>query len=130
MLLLSYHDLPRVTLDLQDVQRRSSGYTKPLALTDSEVVDTRMLADYAAIGRDQLAGGIGQRLALLGEVSIEKILVVAARDETYLLRVRLLRQREAVLARKVAHLGLGHPAQRKQRAAELLLGQPEEEICL
>ena len=35
-----------------------------------------------------------------------------------------------MLAGQLAHLGLGHLAQRKQRAAQLLLGQAEEKISL
>ncbi len=74
--------------------------------------------------------GLRHRLALLFEISGQELLVVAAGNEADLLRVGLLGQREAVLARHFAHLGLGHVAQRKQRVRELLLRQPEEEVGL
>ncbi len=35
-----------------------------------------------------------------------------------------------MLARKLAHLRLGHATERKQRAAQLLLRQPEKKIGL
>ena len=80
-----------------------------------------MLADDLAVGRDQFPGRIGQRLALLCQVSVEKALVVTARDEADLLRIGLLGQCEAMLASQFPHLGLGHPAQREDGSAQLLL---------
>src|SRR5579862_5442599 len=35
-----------------------------------------------------------------------------------------------MLARLLAHFGLGHAAQREQRAAELVLSQPKQEVGL
>jgi len=51
--------------DLDDIERRAGGYAESLALADGEVVNARMLAEDFAAGRDQLAGGVGQGLALL-----------------------------------------------------------------
>src|SRR5712671_6105142 len=89
-----------------------------------------MVAQYLAVCGDEFTGGVGQLLALLVKVSIDEALVVAAGDEAYFLRVRLFRQRQMMLARQLAHLRLLHVAQGKQRAAELLLREPEEKICL
>ena len=70
---------------------------KSLALSDGEVVNAAVLADDFAVGGDQLSGGIGQRLALLGQIGVEKVLVVAAGDKADFLRVGLLGQRQPVL---------------------------------
>src|ERR1700686_3087253 len=116
--------------DLDDVERRAGGNAESLALADGEVVNASVLAyDFAVCG-DEIAGRLGQCLALLGEVGIDEALVVAARDEADFLRVRLLRESEAVMSREFADLGLGHVAERKDRAAQLLLRQAEEEISL
>ena len=90
----------------------------------------RVLADDFAVGGHEFAGGVGQGLALLGEVGVDEALVVAAGDEADFLRVGLLGERESVLAGEFADLGLGHVAERKDRAAQLLLGQAEEKISL
>src|SRR5262249_39640451 len=45
-------------------------------------------------------------------------------------RIRLLRQRQTMLARQLSNLRLGHVAQRETRAAELLLGQAKQEVSL
>ena len=89
--LLADHDLARVSLDLNHVERRTRGYAKTLALAHGEVVDAAVLADDFAIGGDQLAGGIGQGLALLRKIGVEKLLVVAAGNKTDFLGVGLLR---------------------------------------
>src|SRR5258707_1065947 len=83
-----------------------------------------------AVSRDELAGGVRQRLALIGEIGVNEALVIAAGDKTNLLRIRLLGEREPVLAREFAHLRLIHLAQRKARAAELLLRETKKKICL
>src|SRR5262249_56143883 len=82
------------------------------------------------VGRRQFARGVRQRLTLLGEVGVDKALVIPSRNEADLLRVRLFRQRQPMLPGELAHLGLAHVAQRKESAAELLLGKTEEEISL
>src|SRR6202012_6106827 len=79
------HLLGRVVY-LYDVERRGRGEPQSLALSDGEVVDALMVADHLARCRHQLAGGIGQRLALLVEVGVDELLVVAAGDEADLLR--------------------------------------------
>ena len=89
-----------------------------------------VLADDFAAGGDELAGGVGQGLALLGEIGVDKALVVAAGDEADFLRVGLFGDHEAVLAGEFADFGLGHIAERKQSAAQLLLREAEEKIGL
>ncbi len=80
--LVADHHLAGVSLDLDHVKRRTRGHAKALALTHGEVVDAAMLANDFAVGRDQLAGSVGQRLALLGQIGVEKLLVVAAGNES------------------------------------------------
>src|SRR6478609_3301575 len=43
-------------LGAQDVERLGRGHAEPLALTDREVMETRMRADDLARGRDDLPG--------------------------------------------------------------------------
>src|ERR1700682_5046039 len=89
-----------------------------------------VLADHVAIGGHKFASGVRQGIALLREVCVKKVLVVSTRDEANLLRIRLLREGESVVARQFANLGLRHLSQRKQSATELFLGESEQEICL
>src|SRR5690349_20698658 len=90
-----------------------------------------MGADDLARGRFEFAGGIGKRLTLLGEISIDELLVVAAGDEADLLRIRLVGEHvQSVRARLFADLWLTLFAERKQRAAQLLLRESEKEIRL
>jgi hypothetical protein len=66
-------------------------------------MDAAMLAYDFAVGSDQFARSVRQGLALLRQVSIEKLLVVTAGDKADFLRVRLLGQGQTVL------VGLGAP---------------------
>src|SRR6185369_192600 len=66
----------------------------------------------------------------LGKICVEKILIVAARNKTNLLRIRLLGQSQAMLPSELAHVGLIHSAQREESSAELLLCQTKKEIGL
>src|ERR1022692_1522210 len=132
LLILADHDLPRVVLDLNHVKRRTGSDAKPLTLPDRKVMNAAMLADHLTVGGDHLAANLDARaiLSLLGEISFEKALVVPARDEANFLRVGLLRNHQLVLASEFPHFGLGHPAQRKQRAAQLFLCKPKQKISL
>src|SRR6185295_5729539 len=105
-----YH-LSSVSLDLYYVKRRTSGDAQSLTLAHGEVVDAAMLAYDFAVGSDQFAGCVRQRLALLRQIGIEKLLVITAGDEADFLRVRLLRQSQTMLLGELAYLGLHHPAQ-------------------
>src|ERR1700693_3794746 len=102
MLFPADDDLLVRAADLNHVERRARGHAQSLALAHGEVVNAAVLADDFAICRDEIAGSIRQRLALLGEISIDKPLVVTAGDETDFLRVRLLCERKAMLAGKLA----------------------------
>ena len=94
-------------VDVEHVERRGRADAEALALADGEVGDAFVVADDFAVGRDQFAGGLGHCLALLFEIGGEELLVVAAGDEADLLRVGLLGEGEAALARDLADLGLG-----------------------
>src|SRR5450755_2038201 len=128
ILLITDHNLPSISLNLQNVQWRTGGHAQPLALANGEVMDATMFGDHLTVGRDQFARGVRQRVAPLGQVGLQELLVVATRDETNLLRVGLLRQGQAMLVGQLADLRLGHVAEGKQSAAELLLGEAEEKI--
>ena len=70
-------------------------------------------------------------LALLFEIGVEELLVVAAGDEADLLRVGLFGERQAELgAPSRGRAGLVQLAEREEGAGELLLGEAEEEISL
>src|SRR5437588_5168573 len=130
LLAASDYYLASVALDLDYIKRRSGGYTQSPALAHCEVVDAMVLPDNFPARGDQLASRVWQRLTLLLKVGIEKTLVVAARDKTNLLRIRLLREGQAELARQFTNLRLGHLTTREQRAAQLVLGQAEQKIGL
>src|SRR5580693_2268055 len=102
-----------VALDLNDVQGRARCHAQSLALADGEVVDSVMLADYLSIGSHEFAGCVGERFAPLGQIGVEKLLVVASGDKADLLRILLGGESEAVMASQIANLRLGHFSQRK-----------------
>src|SRR5208282_5334589 len=110
ILLSPDHYLLLRAADLDHVERRAGGDAQSLALADGEVVNAPMLADHFAVGGHEVARGVGQTLAPLGEVGINEALVVAAGDEAYLLRVGLFGDGESVLVRQLADLRLGHVA--------------------
>ena len=101
--LVADHHLASVSLDLYYVEWRTSRDAQSLALAHGEVMDAAMLAYDFAVGSDQFARSVRQGLALLRQVSIEKLLVVTAGDKADFLRVRLLGQGQTVL------VGLGAP---------------------
>ena len=84
------HDLLLVSANLQNVERRTGGYAQSLTLAHREVMDAAMLAHHLSRRGHQLAGGIGQRLALLSKVCVNKLLVIPAGNKTNLLRIGLL----------------------------------------
>src|SRR5271170_6833109 len=88
------------------------------------------MANHFAACRDELAGGVGHWLALLLEVGVDELLIVAAGNEADLLRVGLVGGGDAELVRNLADARLGVAAERKESARELLLGEAEEEIGL
>src|SRR6266478_6423594 len=91
LLVLANHDLPRVILDLNHVERRAGRHTETLALADREVVNSGVLPDHFAVCRyhfaaNHFAGNLGWSIPLLAEVGFEKALVVAPGDEADFLR--------------------------------------------
>ncbi len=89
-----------------------------------------MVAEGVAGGGDEVAGGVGEGLALLVEVGLEELGVAAAGDEADLLGVGLLGEFKAVVGGHGADGGLLHFAEREQGARELGLGEAEEEVGL
>ena len=123
-------DLARVSLDLEDVEGRAGSDAQSLALADGEIVDASMFADDTAVGSDHFAGSFERRLALLGEIGVEELLIVSAGHEADFLRVGFLGNDERMLAREFADFRLGHPAEREHGAAELFLRESEQEVGL
>ena len=82
-----------------------------------------MVSDDLAGSCHHLSLAFGQCLALLGQIGVNELLVVATGNEADLLRVWLLShgRRQAVTMRQLAHLRLAQMTKRKSRAAELLL---------
>ena len=67
-------------LQAQDVERRPRAETQPLALPNSKVVNPLMVPDHFARSGDQLARRVGHLLALLIEIGVDKLLVIAGID--------------------------------------------------
>ncbi len=65
-----------------------------------------------------------------GHQAFDHVAVVAGRNEADILAVGLFGVDEPVLARELAHLGLGHLAEGKAQASELAAGGGEQEIAL
>src|ERR1039458_7881555 len=126
----AYHDLALVSANFQYIQRRTRGHPEPLALAHGKVVNATVGPDNLAGRGDLFACGIGKLFALLREVGVEELLIVAARNETNLLRVGLFEQPKSGAPGLLAHLGLAQLTKRKHGAAQLLLRQAEEEIGL
>ena len=99
LFLITHNHLSGISLDLDHVERRTCRYAQSLALAHGEVVDAAMLAYDFAIGGNQFAGSVGQGLALLRQVGVEKLLVVAAGNKADFLRVGLLGQGQSMLLR-------------------------------
>src|SRR5262249_29978156 len=87
-------------------------------------------ADNLTRRRYQFPSGVRNFLALFLQISVEKLLVVPARNEADLLRIGLFEEAQTGTLRFLANIGLAHLAQRKQRAAQLLLRKAEEKIRL
>src|ERR1700722_6042754 len=89
-----------------------------------------MFADHLAVSGHEFACSIGERLAPFRQVGVEKLLVVASRNEADLLRIRLRGQSQPVMPRQIANLWLGPFPERKEGTTELILGQTKQEIGL
>src|SRR5439155_22832809 len=81
ILLIADNHLARVALDLDHVERRACGHTESFSLSDGEVVNASVLANHLAVGGDYPPGVVVQRSATLGDIGVEKLLVVAAGNE-------------------------------------------------
>ena len=114
----------RVDVDHVDRFGRAAG--EALALADGEELDPVVI-------RQAFAGGVVDAAAMkiaLAQPLAQKRFVVVARHKANFLAVGFVGDFEADLARDLANLGLGHAAQRQQRAPELFLPQAEEKIAL
>src|SRR5262249_38491630 len=105
--------LATIALNLDHVERRSCGNSQTLALSHREIVNAGVFTNYFAVGAYEFTRGIRQRFALLGEIGIEKGFVVSAGNKTNLLRIRLLRQGQTMLAGELTNLRFGHSTQRE-----------------
>src|SRR3954469_8916550 len=89
------------------------------------------MANYLAARRDQIARRVRQLLTLLRQICVEELLVIAARNKTDLLRVRLVgKYLQALVARLFADFWLTHVTQREQRSRKLLLRQSKKKVRL
>src|ERR1700756_2412196 len=86
-------DLALRAIDVDDIERRTSGYAESLALADGEIVDAFMMPQHLAIGGDKFAGSIRQALTLFSEIGVNEPLVIAAGNKADFLRIGLFRQR-------------------------------------
>ncbi len=89
-----------------------------------------VLAQRAAVARDDRAARVWRLHAGLLHVRAQERRVIAVGNETDFLAVALFSHRQVEGPRQLAHRGLGHLAQRKQRARELRLGEAEQKIGL
>ncbi|TWG78706.1 hypothetical protein L602_000900000100 [Cupriavidus gilardii J11] len=94
-----------------------------LALSQRVEGQPDMLADDLAVGRLH-------RSRFGRQIAIEKIAEWTLADKADPGRILLLRVRQADLGGDLAHTGLRHFAQRKQRARQLRLVQPMQEVAL
>src|SRR5690242_7838584 len=94
------------------------------------MMDARVFAQHPAFAVLDLSARTLRRDSLLAEIGVDEARIVAIGDEADLLAIRLLGHRKTQLARQLAHLRLGHFAQRKLRSRQLLLLQAEKKIGL
>src|SRR5262249_25117032 len=109
---------------------RTCRHAQALALSDSEVVNAGVLADDFPGRRHHFAGSFQRRLALLGKIGIEKLLVIAAWDKTDFLGIRLLGDQQAMLSCQFSHLRLSHSAKWKKSSAKRFLSQSKQKVSL
>src|SRR6202012_710868 len=89
-------------------QRVAERNAETLALADGEMRNALMLTQYVAVEIDDLAGRKRIRLQAADDVG-----VAARRHEADVLAVMLVGDRQAKTPRQLAHLRLGHVAERK-----------------
>src|SRR5271165_728085 len=119
-----------VSTNFENIKRRPRRHSQALALANGKVMDAVVRSDNFAVRGHQFTPGIFDRLPLLLKIGIEKLLVVAARDETNLLRIGLFEEPQPRSPGLFTHRGLMHVTQRKQGSAQLLLCQTKQKIGL
>src|ERR1051326_3682666 len=106
-------------VDIDHVERRSCRDAKTLSLSNGKVVNAVVTPDSFSAGGHDLAGTFRRRLALFRQVRFNELLIVTGGHKTYLLRLGLFRQSQAMPAGSLTHLGFGHLPQREPGAASL-----------
>src|SRR5262249_39052055 len=124
--LAAHHDAIALGVDRRDVEPPLGRDAEPAPLAHRVAVDAAVAPEHAARGVDDLA--LTRQRARLR--ALHRARVVAVGNEADLLALGLLRGGEPERARALAHLGLGHRAERKVRGAELRLREPEQEVGL
>src|SRR5437867_2554667 len=88
-------------------------------------MDSAMSPDYVAVGINDRPFTVG-----IGRVTVDKGRVIVIRDETDLLTIWLVRDRQPSTASEVAHRVLRPVSDRKHRPRELVLRQREQKVGL
>src|SRR5437773_7881393 len=118
----------RVSRDhVQWLARRN---TQTASLADREMVHAGMLAESAAVIRDDLPAPLLDFAALRVEIRVHERGIVAVGHEADLVALVLLSHREMHLARQCTNLRLIHFAQRELGAGKLSLRQAEKKVSL
>src|SRR6185312_6367035 len=119
------HDPTRRGVKPYHVKWMARGDAEPAALADSEMDDSGMRAENAAVEIDDVTGLGRTRLEALDHLG-----VAARRHEADVLAVVLVGHRERKLTRQLARLHLGPLSERKAQQVELLASGGEQEIAL
>src|SRR5712692_507037 len=128
---MSGDDLILPSVDSDHVQRMRFGDADAAALSDGVMMNARMRANDGAASADDLAGS-GQTIGLVFrfQVAIDEAGIVTIGNKTNFLRLGLLSHREFVAPRRLAHIRLGHFAEREQRTRKLVLSQLPKKVRL
>src|SRR6185503_1698631 len=116
------------SVDGADIDPGARRDAETAALSDGEGMDALVRADLPALAVAQLPRARGGET--LGEPLLQELEVGLPLDEADVLALALVRRRQAQRARLLAHLGLRAVAQREERSAEGLLGEPPEDVGL
>ena len=121
------HDHARIHgIDLEHEQRLFvAGKPKALALADGEMDHAIMAGQNFALLIDDVAGLHGAGIELLDNAR-----VIAVRHETDVLAVRLVGNNQPEFNSDLAHIALGHAAQRKAHEIQLLARGAKKKVAL
>src|SRR5205814_7300048 len=113
------------SIEAQHIERMAGSDTEAAPLPDGEVDDTVVAAEHAAVEIDDVA-----RLGGARPEPLDHLGVAAGRDETDVLAVMLVGDRQPEAAGELARLGLGAFAQGEPQHLKLLARGGEQEIAL